>query len=123
MSRARQYDPFDEDQLVIPVAQVVIPPPMPEATNEERFEAFHECNPWVFESLVRLTEDWVDKGRGRGAMKMFVELLRWRHSRHTIGESLKINNNYTAFYVRLLAERRPDLAGVFTTRKAQADAA
>lgn len=118
--RRRGYDPFDEDQLVLPLADVVVPDRVPGASHQERFVAFHEANPWVYASLVRLTEDWVARGLGRTSIDMQVHVLRWRHSRQTVGTRLKINNNFTSRYVRLIVEQRPDLAGVFLLRELRA---
>jgi hypothetical protein len=118
--RRRHYDAFDEDQVVLPLEELVAIPRMPSASIQARFEAFHEANPWVLRSLVRLTEDWVARGRGRCSIDMLVHVLRWRHSRVTVGEQLKINNNYTSRYVRLIVDQRPDLADVFLIRELRA---
>jgi len=52
-------------------------------------------------------------------MKMLFEVIRWQHYMTTNDPSseYKLNNNYTAFYARLLMKHTPELDGVFELRR------
>ena len=89
-------------------------------TTQERFLSFHELNPWIYATLVRMCEQLVAKGRTRIGMKMLFEVLRWQYARSTVGDDLKLNNNYTSYYTRLIADNRPDLAILFEMRRMRA---
>ena len=55
-------------------------------------------------------------------MGMLFELLRWDHMMQTDGdEPFKLNNNYRAYYARLIEKHEPDLRGVYTMRKSVSD--
>lgn len=104
----------------LPLADFDIPEPQPEATIQERFEAFHEANPWVFLSLVMLATQAKLDGRDKVGMKHLVEILRWTYGRQTNGREFRFDNRYTSRYARLVAQQRPDLADLFETRKLRA---
>lgn len=80
------------------------------------FLAFHEAHPQVYAALVRLTREAVAAGRTKVGAKALWERLRWEFSLHT-GETPNLNNSFTSRYARLIAEREPDLAGVFEFRE------
>jgi hypothetical protein len=84
---------------------------------ERQFEAFHRLNPHVYEAIVEIALD-LKKGRGfwKGGMKMIFERLRWLYAIQTRGEEYKLNNNYTAFYARVVMATVPELDGFFETR-------
>ena len=88
------------------------------ATLAEQFAAFHDANPHVYGALRRLALGMVRRGRRRIGMKMLFEVLRWQYAMSTTdaGSEFKLNNNYTSFYARLLAENEAELAGVFELR-------
>ncbi len=93
----------------------------PGATIQERFEAFHRANPWVYFALVKLAQDQRLHGRKVG-MKMLFEVLRWQWMRKTTSEDeFKLNNDFHSRYARLIMERNPDLAGMFQLRKLKSD--
>ena len=50
-------------------------------------------------------------------MKMLFEVVRWNRLLRTGDRGFKLNNNFTAYYARLLMEREPELRGMFETRK------
>ena len=52
-------------------------------------------------------------------MKQIFEVIRWEYDLKTTGD-FKLNNNYTAWYARLVMERNPSLDGFFQLRKAKA---
>jgi hypothetical protein len=86
------------------------------ATIQERFESFHELNPWVLDALENLTANWIARGRRRLGINMLIEVLRWQSGIRTQGESFKLNNSYAPRYVRLMIERHPEWDDVFETR-------
>lgn len=94
-------------------------PVPPTDSIEKAFWLFHDANPWVYTALVRLARDMRSRGRERIGMKMLFEVLRWQWYRTTIDASSEfaLNNNYTSRFARLIADREPDLADVFETRK------
>lgn len=88
-----------------------------EPTLAEQFRAFHEANPEVYEELRDLALGLRRRGRTRYGIASLFEVLRWQRALKTQGDVFKLNNNYRAFYARLLMEREPDLAGFFETRE------
>ena len=87
---------------------------------DQRFSEFHAENPHVFVLFERFSDEARIRGRKRIGAKMIVERIRWYTQVETNGDSFKINNSYTSRYVRLLTEKRPDLAPLFETRKLKA---
>ena len=104
-------------QLVLDVRPLVTPPHVEGASIQDRFESFHDLNPWVLDALEQLTADYVVRGRRRLGIKMLVEVLRWQYGRATTGDDFKLNNNYSSRYVRLIQERHPEWSDVFQTRE------
>ena len=99
---------------------LVKPERAPAATIAERFEAFHQANPWVLEAFERLTADLVRRGHTRVGIGMLTEVLRWHYGRQTTGDDFRINNNLRSRYVRALLDRHPEWAGLFETRELRA---
>lgn len=82
----------------------------------QSFERFHRENPHVYESLLRLARKWRERRpNSRCGIGMLYEVARWDLALSTEGEPLRLNNNYRAYYARLLMEE-PGLAGLFETR-------
>ncbi|AII28198.1 hypothetical protein VC74_gp72 [Mycobacterium phage Sparky] len=92
-------------------------------TTAERFEQFHAANPVVYVTLVRLAREWVRRtGRRKLGIKTLYERARWEIALATNDPDYKLNNNYTAFYARLIMARCPDLHDMFDLRASEADA-
>lgn len=90
----------------------------------EGFWRFHQDNPDVYERLVVMARSMVTRGRSRIGMKMLFEVLRWEYFMSTeTDEPFKLNNNYTAYYSRLIEHNNPELFGVFTKRQSVSDRA
>ena len=88
----------------------------------ERFEQFHADNPRVYATLLRLAHEWVDVfGHRKVGMKALFEVARWQISLATSDPDFKLNNNYTAYYARLLMREHPALDGLFDLRRSEAD--
>lgn len=86
-------------------------------TMQETFEDFHSANPHVYEYLREYALMVKRTGRRIG-MKALFERLRWDYMVSTTSSTgFKLNNNYTAFYARLLMETEPALRGFFETRE------
>lgn len=94
--------------------------PVPSSSSiEANFDLFHQANPFVYRSLVKLARDLHRRGHRKVGMKMLFEVLRWQWSMATAdpASEFKLNNNYTSRYARLIMDNEPDLAGIFEVRK------
>ena len=89
----------------------------PSASHAERFAAFHQANPHVFDNLARLSLDLRARGASRIGIGMLFEVLRWQYALRTSGDDYRLNNNHRAFYARKLMADVPDLAGLFEVRE------
>lgn len=88
----------------------------------ERFEQFHGDNPHVYETLVRLAREWVvATGQHKLGTKALFERARWELAIATSDPDYKLNNNYTAYYARLIMLLNQDLAQLFELRRSSAD--
>lgn len=91
-------------------------------SHPERFEQFCEENPHVYDHLVELALDYKNgTGRDRLSIKTLWERLRWEYAFTTTDEDYKLNNNYHAFYARLMMLIEPELRDFFVTRSAEGD--
>lgn len=88
--------------------------PKARLTLQQRFELFHDANPWVYEALVDMTWGLVKRGRLRVGIGMLYEALRWQYMLRTEDPTseFKLNNDYRSRYARLIEEREPDLAAM-----------
>ena len=87
-----------------------------------RFEEFHADNPRVYDVLVALARQWVSStGRRKLGIKTLYERARWEIAMQTSDADFKLNNNFTAFYARLIMDRERDLDGMFDLRASEAD--
>ena len=82
-----------------------------------KWGAFHAENPDVYRELRRLALDLYGMGRIRYGMKGLFEVVRWHRAMATTDEDFKLNNNYTAFYARLLMADEPRLGKFFELRE------
>lgn len=93
-----------------------------EFTLEQNFNRYHRENPQVYRMMVRLAREW---RRRRGdqpcGIGMLFETARWHLNTAGDGEPLALNNNYRAFYARLIMDTEPDLAGIFELRRQRYD--
>lgn len=92
-------------------------PPEPSGQSlQERFEAFHAANPWVYVRLRNMALALVERGHRRIGVKMLMEALRFHTMLRTTGSEWKLNNSFTSRYARMLIENEPALASVIETR-------
>lgn len=90
--------------------------------DENAFERFHTANPRVYEVLVRLAREWVGRtGRHKLGIATLYERTRWEIALATSDPDFKLNNNFRAYYARLIMLREPDLDGLFDLRASEAD--
>lgn len=97
-----------------------LPPIQPShfiGTSEEDFRAFHEANPQVYRAIREIALDLKKRNVRKAGMKAIFERLRWIYRLQTQGEEYRLNNNYTAFYARMLMDREPELDGFFEVRR------
>lgn len=93
-----------------------------DAPLQFEFERFHLAHPEVYEVLVKLARKAKRKGHDRLGIAMLWEVMRWEHMvGDQSGKEWKLNNNWKAFYARLIMEQEPDLAELFDTRRSVAD--
>jgi hypothetical protein len=103
--------------MVLDIEPMITPEYVSGATIQERFEEFHRLNGWVLTALEEMTQDLIDHGRHRIAVKMLVEVLRYQHDTTTTGDAFKLNNSYTSRYVRRMVERHPEWEEYFVRRE------
>ena len=89
--------------------------------GDSQFAKFHRANPHIYEGLKRLALDARQCGVRRLGIQLLIEKMRYDHAIDTKGDDLKINNNYSASYARLLMVNNSELIGFFETRKSKAD--
>jgi len=88
----------------------------------DRFEAFHAVNPRVYVTLVRLAREWVSRtGSHKLGIATLYERTRWEIAIKTSDPDYKLNNDFKAYYARLIMFSEPDLNGLFDLRSSQAD--
>lgn len=86
-----------------------------------RFREYHEANPEIYQALRRFALEAVNAGHRRLSINLLFERLRWFTTVEAKGDAFKCNNTYRAHYARLLMSQEPALAGVFETRRSEAD--
>lgn len=89
----------------------------------DRFKAFHYANPWVMERLIEMALRLRARGIQHYGIAALWEVLRydWTVRTDDPTSTLKLNNDYKAFYAREIMRRHPELDGFFATRRSQAD--
>lgn len=102
------------------------PPPHLPDRLELDFWQFHLAHPEVYESLRALAFRVKRQGKEHYSIKALYETLRlssllssesfWINTSSNQPAEHLLNNNYTAFYARLLMQNEPKLRGFFRTR-------
>lgn len=108
-----QLSLFNESSLP-PIKQVSH---SPESTLEERFEEFHRANPHVYQELLKRALCLRERGVRRFGIAAIFEALRYEAAMETGGDTWKLNNDYRAFYARLLMKNVVALNGFFEIRE------
>lgn len=82
-----------------------------------RWRRFLNDQPDAIASLVEIAREIKAAGHDRVSMKLVFEVARFRFLiRQQPGEHFALNNSYTSRAARHLAEKYPDLAGLFEMR-------
>lgn len=102
------------------LAPLVTPDYEPEATIQERYEAWRDANPWVLPALGRLLDDWSAHGNRRVGVKAAAEWLRMEYAARLRSQDFAVNNSYTSRLARDLIARYPHLDSVIETRELRA---
>lgn len=89
---------------------------------ESKFLKFHEENPDIYDSLVRLARQAKKSGHRKIGIGMLWEVMRWEHILQSKdSDGYKLNNSLRSRYARTIMEKEKDLEGFFETRKLRAD--
>jgi hypothetical protein len=87
-----------------------------------QFDKFHAENPHVYTILVKEARKWVRQfGRQKLGIAMLFERARWVLAFATNDPDYKLNNNYRAYYARLIMHQEDDLDALFDIRDSEAD--
>lgn len=89
--------------------------------SEQEFATYHADNPHIYVKLREYALEAKRAGRKRLSINLLFERLRWYTTVETQGDEFKLNNNWRAYYARLLMTQEPQLAGMFETRRSKAD--
>ena len=117
--RTPQPSPL-QPTLFEPLPPMVAPSYQKGDTIEQRFSAFHAANPAVYRELRSMALGIKRRGATRYGIAGLFEVLRYRWSLQTSGDSFKLNNDFRALYARLLMDNEPELADFFETRERRA---
>jgi len=82
----------------------------------ERFKAYHENNPSVYDEFVDRALAMHAAGRRRYSQWTIIQSIRWDYDLRTRGDVFKINNDFIALYARLAIFDHPKLNGFFELR-------
>ena len=89
----------------------------------DEFWAFHHDNPQIFELFRAYCTDLRRAGREAYGAKAVIERIRWHLNVEVrSADDLKLNNNYTSCYARLLVEIDPSFASFFRLRRGKGGA-
>ena len=86
------------------------------SAGERRFEAYHRAHPEVLDHILQVARELNRRGFTRVGMGLIFERLRWLHAVASGGDSFKLNNNYRAYYARVVMALEPALQGFFRLR-------
>lgn len=89
---------------------------MSDSKLERLFLAFHTEHPQVLTLLAIRALNRVSKGEQRLSIKALFEEIRGIVF-DSPGARIKLNNNHTPFYVRMLVAEYPSLAGRFVMKR------
>lgn len=101
------------------VAQWRLDNPRPRRSNDiqDRFEAWLEENPHVWQLIRRYAYRVLESGRERFGIAAIVERVRWEIEIETTGDPFKINNDYRSRIVRKLIQEDSRFDDLFETRE------
>jgi len=89
----------------------------PPKTIAQRFARFHAANPHVYELFARFAAEVRAAGHNRFSADAILHRIRWYCGVETKNMDFKINNDFSAYYSRLLVSNDPSFDGFFETRR------
>lgn len=97
----------------------------------QKFLGFHRTNPWVYEELKEICSTLRSKGFRKYSTRTIISVLRYRWDIRTGGEDVrlhdgsemvvKLNNNHSPYYARMLIEENPMFWDFLELRAAEGD--
>ena len=94
---------------------------LPSERMLRRYAEHRRHHPGVYHELERLAFEAVKRGRTRIGIGALFEILRWeRGGIEKDDEGWKMNADLRAYYARALMQNRPELRGLFETRRLRA---
>lgn len=96
---------------------------MSQSRHEREFWIFHTKNPHVYRMLASLALELRRTGIRQWGIKSLYETCRYEIQIQTRSSAttFRLNNNFTAYYARLLMKSIPELRGFFKTRRHRGD--
>lgn len=88
--------------------------------HEKEFRRFHLAHPDVFEQIIKHARLLWSHGHRHYGIAAFFENFRWHRripEKPDEAEEFKLNNNYRAFYARMLMALYPEFDGFFELRE------
>lgn len=82
-----------------------------------RFKVFHQANPIIWDLFKRYVNELISNGRAHYSVDAVMHRIRWHVDVETKGESVKLNDHYTAYYGRMFMAKYPEHEGFFELRK------
>ena len=98
-----------ETDKALDLGRIQETPPEPKATLQQRFEEFHRMNPHVLTAIITVAQEMKNRGFNRLSIKMIFEHLRYVYAMRTQGDKYKLNNNFHAYYARVVSTLHPKL--------------
>ena len=83
---------------------------------QERFNAFNQRNPRIYDKLKTLALRLKRVGASRYGMKALFEIIRYNALLQS-DQKFKLSNSHAPYYARLLMKQEPELAGFFTVKE------
>jgi hypothetical protein len=80
------------------------------------FLSFHADNPEVWFHFQRFAKEVIARGLKSYSANAIFERIRWHMTIDTVGEEVKLNNNFRAYYARMFHAKYPQHIGFFETR-------
>ncbi len=81
-----------------------------------RFIAYHEKNPHVFDAFYEAAKLIKASGRKKYGARTIIETIRWRQDLVTVSNDFKINDHYSCLYGRLVSAWDNSFEGFFNKR-------
>lgn len=100
----------------------MVAPSRTRQTPQDRFKAFHRANPGVWALFRQFAHEAKQAGQTRFSADAILHRIRWHVRIETrSSDGRKINNDFAAYYARMLMADEPEFAGFFELRTTRAD--